>query len=104
MISMAVNEDQIGLSRDYIYHPGEALAEVLENKEISIKELADKTGRTEEFIQEFICGEENVSKSFASELERALGISKNFWIRLQKYYERDLAGFEKLNRFKEETF
>ena len=37
----------IGLSRDFIIHPGETLAEVLEDREMSQKELAIRTGMTE---------------------------------------------------------
>ena len=34
-----------GLSRDYIIHPGETLAEVLEDREMTQRELAVRTGK-----------------------------------------------------------
>ena len=40
---MEKEQNTIGLSRDFIIHPGETLAEVLEDREMSQKELAIRT-------------------------------------------------------------
>ena len=46
---MAKEKNLVGLSRDYIIHPGETLAEVIEDREMTQRELAVRTGRRESF-------------------------------------------------------
>ena len=50
---MVKEKNSVGLSRDYIIHPGETLAEVLEDREMSQRELAVRTGMTEKHISCF---------------------------------------------------
>ncbi|MCR5665214.1 MAG: HigA family addiction module antidote protein [Eubacterium sp.] len=91
----------IGLSRDLIIHPGETLIEVLEDREMSQKELAIRTGMTEKHISTVVHGQKNISPSFARKLEYALGIETEFWMNLQANYERELLEFEDLNNISE---
>ena len=86
---METEQNKIGLSGDFIIHPGETLAEVLEDRKMSQKELAIKTGMTEKYISTVISGQQNISSSFAKKLEYALGLEKDFWINLQAKYERE---------------
>lgn len=86
---METEQNTIGLSSDFIIHPGETLAEVLEDRKMLQKELAIKTGVTEKYISAVISGQENISSSFAKKLEYALNIEKDFWINLQANYERE---------------
>ena len=79
----------IGLSRDFIIHPGETLAEVLEDREMTQKELSIRTGMSEKHISTVINGQKNISSSFAKKLEYALGIETEFWMNLQANYERE---------------
>lgn len=102
MIIMEKEQNTIGLSRDFIIHPGETLAEVLEDREMSQKELAIRTGVTEKHISTVINGQKNISSSFAKKLEYALGIETGFWMNLQANYERELLEFEELNNISEQ--
>lgn len=86
---METEQNIIGLSSDFIIHPGETLAEVLKDRKMSQKELAIKTEMTEKYISAVISGFENISSSFANKLEYALGIEKEFWMNLQANYERE---------------
>lgn len=86
---METEQNIIGLSSDFIIHPGETLAEVLKDRKMSQKELAIKTGMTEKYISTVISGQENMSSSFANKLEYALGIETEFWMNLQANYERE---------------
>lgn len=86
---METEQNTIGLSNDFIIHPGETLAEVLKDRKMSPKELAIRTRMTEKYISAVISGQENISSSFANKLEYALGIEKEFWINLQANYERE---------------
>lgn len=86
---METEQNIIGLSNDFIIHPGETLAEVLKDRKMSQKELAIKTRMTEKYISAVINGQKNISSSFANKLEYALGIEKEFWMNLQANYERE---------------
>ena len=91
-----------GLSRDLIIHPGETLAEVLEDREMSQRELAIRTGMSEKHISTVLRGQNNISAAFARKLEYALGIETAFWMNLQASYDRELLEFEELNHISEE--
>lgn len=99
-----MEKDQIttGLSRDFIIHPGETLQEVLEDRGMSQKELAIRTGMTEKHVSTIIHGLKPVSVAFAKRLEYALGIEAAFWIQLQANYDRELLEFEELNHITQE--
>ena len=102
MIIMEKELNTIGLSRDLIIHPGETLQEVLEDREMTQKELAIRTGMTEKHISTVLSGKKNISPSFAKKLDYALGIETEFWMNLQANYERELLEFEELNNISEQ--
>jgi HTH-type transcriptional regulator/antitoxin HigA len=95
-------EKLIGLSRDLIIHPGETLKEMLEDKEMSQRELAIRTNVKEPHISAIVKGKKPISVSFAKRLEYALGIDASFWINLQSNYEKELADYEELNEISSE--
>ncbi|MHB8128906.1 MAG: HigA family addiction module antitoxin [Mobilitalea sp.] len=94
---MEMEQTTIGLSREFIIHPGETLEEVIDDKEMSQKELAVRTGVTEKHICTVIKGSKSISVAFAKKLEYALGIDASFWINLQSNYDREILEFEELN-------
>lgn len=95
-------KNAVGLSRDYIIHPGETLAEVIEDREMTQRELAVRTGMTEKHISTVIHGQKSISAAFAKKLEYALGIEASFWMNLQADYDRELLEFEEVNNLTEE--
>lgn len=99
---MAKEKRSVGLSRDYIIHPGETLAEVIEDRGMTQRELAVRTGMSEKHISTVIHGQKNISAAFARKLEYALGIETSFWMNLQANYDRELLEFEELNNITEE--
>lgn len=101
MIIMEKEQNTIGLSRDFIIHPGETLAEILDDREMSQRELAIRTGVTEKHISTIVNGQKSISASFARKLEYALGIETSFWMNLQANYDRELLEFEELNNISE---
>lgn len=102
MIIMVKEKSSVGLSRDCIIHPGETLAEVIEDRKMSQRELAVRTGMTEKHISTVIHGQKGISAAFARKLEYALGIETSFWMNLQANYDRELLEFEELNNITEE--
>jgi HTH-type transcriptional regulator/antitoxin HigA len=91
-----------GLSNEFIIHPGETLEEVLENRKMSQRELAMRTGMTDAHISNIVNCKKSISVSFAKKLEYALGIDASFWINLQSNYEKELADFEEVNAISSE--
>ena len=85
---MAVKK--IGISRDLIIHPGETIADILEERGITQAELAARTGVSSAYVSNVIAGKKGISANFAMALEYALGVSKSFWLNLQANYESEL--------------
>lgn len=81
---------KIGISRDLVIHPGETIADVLEERGITQTELAIRTGVTPAYISSIISGKKNISTKFAMSLEYALGVPKSFWLNLQANYDAEL--------------
>ena len=86
-----------GLSREFIIHPGETLKEILEDRQMSQKELAIRTDVTEPHVSSIVNCQKAISVSYAKKLEYALGIDASFWVNLQANYDKELADFEEIN-------
>ena len=91
-----------GLSREMIIHPGETLKEILEERDMSQKELSLRTGFSGKHISTVLNGENNISVSFAKKLEYALNIDAEFWMNLQNQYDKELIEFDELHSISEE--
>jgi HTH-type transcriptional regulator / antitoxin HigA len=72
---------------DIAFHPGETLAEKLEEMPMSIKELALRTDKPEKSIIEVIQGQASITPDFAVRLETVVGIEAQFWLRLQRLFD-----------------
>lgn len=90
-----------GLSREMIIHPGETLKEILEERDMSQKELSLRTGFSGKHISTILNGEKNISVSFAKKLEYALNIDAEFWMNLQNQYDKELIEFDELHSISE---
>jgi len=91
-------EKMNGLSREFIIHPGETLKEALENKGMTQRELALRTGVKEPHISGIVNCRKPISASLAKKLEYALGIDASFWIALQANHDKELVDFEEFNQ------
>ena len=81
---------KIGISRDLIIHPGETIADVLEERGITQAELAARAGVSPAYVSAVIAGNKGISANFAMGLEYALEVPKSFWLNLQANYESEL--------------
>lgn len=79
-----------GISRELLIHPGETIADVLEERGITQAELAARTGVSPAYISSLISGKKDISTKFAMNLEYALGVPKSFWLNLQANYDAEL--------------
>ena len=76
---------------DYAVHPGETLAELLEERAITTGQLSEMTGIPKTEIDAIVACENPGNASYvAPALERALGLPARLWGRLVETYERDV--------------
>lgn len=72
-------------------HPGEHLAEMLEELGVSQYRLAKAIGVPPMRISEIVRRRRAVTADTALRIGRALGTSAEFWLNLQRMYDLDLA-------------
>src|SRR5277367_1282600 len=72
-------------------HPGEILADELEEIGLSAKKLADVIEVPPNRLYQLLAGKRNVTADTALRLSRYFGMSADFWMNLQSAYELDLA-------------
>lgn len=72
---------------DLAIHPGELLAEEIEERGLTQKALAEAMGRPAQVVNEIIRGRKAITAETAIQLEHALGPSARFWLNLQSMYD-----------------
>ena len=72
-------------------HPGEILADELEEIGLTAKKLADVIEVPPNRLYQLIAGKRNVTADTALRLSQYFGMSADFWMNLQSAYELDLA-------------
>lgn len=71
-------------------HPGYILADELEARGITQKEFANKINMYPANLNKIIKGKANITEKIAERLEDLLGITKEFWLDVQRDYEINL--------------
>ena len=72
-------------------HPGEILADELEELGLSAKKLADVIAVPPNRLYQILAGKRNLTADTALRLGQYFGMSPDFWMSLQSAYELDLA-------------
>jgi addiction module HigA family antidote len=72
-------------------HPGEVLAEQLEELNLTAAEVERELHVPSNRLYQLIAGKRAMTADTALRLEQWLGVSALFWMNLQKRYELDLA-------------
>ncbi len=72
-------------------HPGEHLAEILDELGVSEYRLAKTIGTAPRRINEIVHGRRSISADTALRLGRALGMTPESWLNLQALYDLDVA-------------
>lgn len=83
---------------DIAIPPGATLREIIENLNMTQKELADRMGRPQKTISEIINGKTALTPETALQLERVVKVPAKFWNRLESNYRADLARLAEANR------
>ena len=72
-------------------HPGEHLAEILDELEISASRLARAIDVPPRRINDIVRGRRSVTADTALRIGQALGMTPEYWLNLQRMYDLDLA-------------
>lgn len=76
---------------DTATHPGEHLAEFLEEKGMTQAELARRMGRHQPLVNMIVKGKKAITAETALQLEGILGLSAETWMNLQTNYDLTMA-------------
>jgi HTH-type transcriptional regulator / antitoxin HigA len=89
---MTTNTSPTALVSDLAIHPGEFLAEEIDARGLTQKELARLLGRSPQVVNEIVRGKKGITPATAVALERMLpGLSARYWLNLQTDYELTIA-------------
>ena len=91
-----------GISPDLLIHPGETISDLLKERGITQKELAQRAGVSEAFLSDVIHGKKDISKGLAMGLEYAFGVPGSFWLNLQANYDAELLNLQEEESVEEE--
>ena len=80
---------------EWLIHPGETISDILEERNLTQKELAQRAGVSETFLNEVIHGKKDISKELAMGLECELEVPHSFWLNLQANYDAEMIGLQK---------
>ncbi len=72
-------------------HPGEHLAEMLDELGISQYRLAKMIGVPQIRIGDIVHGRRSITPDSALRIGRALNVTPEFWLNLQQMYDLDIA-------------
>lgn len=87
---------------DVAIPPGEFLAETLESLGLNQRELARRSGRPAQAINEIVRGTKEITPETALQFERVLGVPAHIWTRLEADYQYVKARLEDRERLKKE--
>lgn len=80
---------------EWLIHPGEIISDILEERSLTQKELAQRAGVSETSLSGVICGKNDISKELAMGLECALEVPSSFWLNLQANYDAEKKKLQK---------
>src|ERR1700733_2748406 len=79
-----------GTSTDYAVPPGETLQEMLEERGMSQRDFARRTGLSPKHVNKLLHGLVPLSADVAVRLERVMGTPARFWNQMEANYRSDL--------------
>lgn len=76
---------------DLVSPPGETLNEMLSERGMTQKELAERMNRPEKTINEIVKGKAIITSDTAIQLERVFGVPAYFWMQREANYQESIA-------------
>ena len=87
---MAVMADQ-SFRPSYISPPGETIADLLDEREMTQTELAERLGVTLKHVNQVVNGGASISAELALGLEKVFRVPAQFWLNRESLYQADIA-------------
>jgi HTH-type transcriptional regulator/antitoxin HigA len=88
--SLAATEER-PFQPDYAVPPGETIAELLDEVDMTQTELARRLAVSVKHANQIINGAASISAELALGLEKVFGISADFWLNRESHFRADLA-------------
>jgi HTH-type transcriptional regulator / antitoxin HigA len=85
------------------FHPGETLAEKLEELGMGPKEFGIRTGKPEKTVIAILKGRSSITPEMAVQFEHVLKIPAHFWLNMQRSYDEYIAREERQELLAEST-
>lgn len=79
------------LKWDWISPPGHTIADMLEERNWTQIQLADRLGVSRNYVSELVTGKATISEADAIKLARVLGSTVGFWLKREACYRAALA-------------
>lgn len=76
---------------DWVSAPGDTIADILKEREVSVAEFAQRIGHTKQDTADLLQGRATITIRVARLLERALGASVEFWMSRDYQYRQDMG-------------
>jgi HTH-type transcriptional regulator / antitoxin HigA len=102
-LGITMTETTRTFTPDWVSPPGDTIADLLEERDWTQAQLAERLGYTTKHISLLINGKAPINEETALKLERVLGSTAAFWLRYEAQYRAALARKEEENRLKEWT-
>lgn len=74
---------------DWVSPPGDTILDILEEKEISIKQFYAVMDLDKKFTEKLLKGKERITPLIAEKLQKILGAKAEFWLNRDKRYVRN---------------
>lgn len=101
LLEITMIETTRSFTPDWVSPPGDAIAELLEERDWTQVQLAERLGFTTKHISLLINGKAPINEETALKLERVLGSTAAFWLRYEAQYRASLAQIEEEKRLQE---
>lgn len=88
---MTVTSSEQTFRPTYVVPPGDTIADLLEELEMTQTELARRLGVTLKHINQVVNGSASISAELALGLEKIFGVPAHFWLSRESIYRADLA-------------
>ncbi len=95
---MIITKTKYDFEPDYAIAPGDTLLEVMESLEMTQKELAVRTGLTEQTLTRIFKGVQPISYETANRLELVTQVPARLWNNLEAQYREQMAKIEERQR------
>ena len=91
---MKIKGQMVGWESPIAVHPGEFLAEMLEEFRMTQADLAERIGISTKVLNEIVKGKNPITRTTAFKLSKVFPVSAEYWTNLQQIYEADKARLE----------